>query len=334
MINRQLLLNNRPLGLPDENTWRLVDESLKDLVEGEILIEQEYISLDPAMRGWMDEVRSYIKPIEIGDIMRAGSVGKVIKTFGKTKFNVGDYLTGWGGVQTHCISNGHNFYKVDPVKANLSTFIGALGMSGMTAYFGILDEAKVKAGDIVLVSGAAGAVGSLVGQIAKIKGCIVIGIVGGEKKCKYITEVLGFDYAVDYKNKNLIKDMKMSCPKGIDIYFDNVGGEILDAALIFLRRNARVVLCGAISQYNITGSIKGPKNYLSLLVNRASIKGMVVFDYAPKYKKAIDEISEWIENGKIVINEDIYEGIENFRSVFLKLFNGEKLGKLILKVKN
>ena len=333
MINKKLLFKKRPYGIPDENTWELTEEKLPDLLEGEILIEHEYISLDPAMRGWMNEARSYIKPIEIGEVMRAGSVGKVIKKSGKTRFNIGDYVSGWGGVQTHCISNGENLIKVDPLKSNLSTYLGVLGMPGMTAYFGILEEAKIKKGDVVLVSGAAGAVGSLVGQIAKIKGCTVIGIAGGEKKCNYIKDNLGFDNSIDYKKGNVIKEIKKKCPNGIDVYFDNVGGEILDAALIFLRRNARVILCGAISQYNNKESIKGPKNYLSLLVNRASIKGMIVFDYVHKYEKAISEISGWIEEGKITVNEDIYEGIHNFRSIFLKLFNGDKMGKLILKIK-
>ena len=333
MINKKLLFKKRPHGLPDENTWELIEEKLPDLLEGEILIEHEYISLDPAMRGWMNEARSYIKPIEIGEVMRAGSVGKVIKKSGKTRFNIGDHVSGWGGVQTHCISNGENLIKVDPLKSNLSTYLGVLGMPGMTAYFGILEEAKIKEGDVVLVSGAAGAVGSLVGQIAKIKGCTVIGIAGGEKKCNYIKDHLGFDNSIDYKKGNVMKEIKKKCPNGIDVYFDNVGGEILDAALIFLRRNARVILCGAISQYNNKESIKGPKNYLSLLVNRASIKGMIVFDYVHKYEKAISEISGWIEEGKITVNEDIYEGIDNFRSIFLKLFSGDKMGKLILKIK-
>jgi len=333
MINKKLLFKKRPYGLPDENTWELTEEKLPDLLEGEILIEHEYISLDPAMRGWMNEARSYIKPIEIGEVMRAGSVGKVIKKSGETRFNIGDHVSGWGGVQTHCISNGENLIKVDPLKSNLSTYLGVLGMPGMTAYFGILEEAKIKEGDVVLVSGAAGAVGSLVGQIAKIKGCTVIGIAGGEKKCNYIKDNLGFDNSIDYKKGNVIKEIKKKCPNGIDVYFDNVGGEILDAALIFLRRNARVILCGAISQYNNKESIKGPKNYLSLLVNRASIKGMIVFDYVHKYEKAISEISGWIEEGKITVNEDIYEGIDNFRSIFLKLFSGDKMGKLILKIK-
>ena len=218
MINKKLLFKKRPYGLPDENTWELTEEKLPDLLEGEILIEHEYISLDPAMRGWMNEARSYIKPIEIGEVMRAGSVGKVIKKSGETRFNIGDHVSGWGGVQTHCISNGENLIKVDPLKSNLSTYLGVLGMPGMTAYFGILEEAKIKEGDVVLVSGAAGAVGSLVGQIAKIKGCTVIGIAGGEKKCNYIKNSLGFDNTIDYKKGNVIKEIKKKCPNGIDVY--------------------------------------------------------------------------------------------------------------------
>ena len=202
----------------------------------------------------------------------------------------------------------------------------------MTAYFGILQEGQIKEGDTVLVSGAAGAVGSIVGQIAKIKGCRVIGIAGGKHKCDYVVNELGFDAAIDYKSENVISGIKQNCPKGIDVYFDNVGGDILDAALIFLRKNARVVICGAISQYNATATIEGPKNYLSLLVNRASMKGMVVLDYAQDYGKAMKEMAGWMQEGKLKSREDVYEGIENFRETFLRLFSGEKNGKLVLKV--
>ena len=333
MINKKLLLKKRPIGLPDINTWQLIEEPSQGLEEGQMLIEQHYISLDPAMRGWINETRSYIDPVNLGEVMRAASIGKIIEVCGTAKFNLGDYVTGWGGVQTHCVTDGENFHKVDPKKASLTTYIGTLGMPGMTAYFGILEEGKVKAGDVVLVSGAAGAVGSIVGQIAKIKGCTVIGIAGGEKKCKYLKEVLGFDHAIDYKNESVIREIKKACPKGIDVYFDNVGGEILDAALIFLKRNARIIICGAISQYNNIEPIKGPKNYLSLLVNRASMKGMVVLDYASDYHKAIKEMSEWIANGKLISKEDVYVGIENFRPTFLRLFSGDKQGKLVLKIK-
>ncbi len=334
MINKKQVLKERPIGLPGEKTWELVEDKIQGLVEGQMVIEQEYISLDPAMRGWVNKTRSYIPPVEIGEVMRAGSVGKVIKTEGKTIFNIGDYVTGWGGVQNYCVTNGENFYKVDPEKAPLSYYIGILGMPGMTAYFGILEVGEIKKGDIVLVSGAAGAVGSVVGQIAKIKGCRVIGIAGGKSKCKYLIEKLGFDGAIDYKNENVANGIKKYCPKGIDVYFDNVGGEILDSALIFLRKKARVVVCGAISQYNAESEVKGPKNYLSLLVNRASMRGMVVLDYAPKYMEAMKQMAVWILEGKLFYKEDVFSGIENFRETFLRLFSGDKLGKLILKIKH
>ena len=333
MINKKQILKERPVGLPGKKTWELIENKLQELDEGQMLIEQEYISLDPAMRGWINKTRSYIPPVEIGDVMRAGSVGKIIKTKGKTIFNIGDYVTGWGGVQNYCVTDGENFYKVDPEKAPLSYYIGILGMPGMTAYFGILEVGEIKQGDVVLVSGAAGAVGSVVVQIAKIKGCRVIGIAGGKSKCKYLVEKLGFDGAIDYKNENVSNGIKKHCPKGIDVYFDNVGGEILDSALIFLRKKARVVICGAISQYNSESEVKGPKNYLSLLVNRASMKGMVVLDYAPKYLEAMKQMAIWILEGKLFYKEDVYSGIENFRETFLRLFSGDKMGKLILKIK-
>ena len=332
MENKQQILAKRPIGVPDQATWNFTSTPIRDLEDGEMLIEQHYISLDPAMRGWMNESRSYIPPVQIGEVMRAGTVGKVIKTHGKTLFEEGDYITGWGGVQTHLITRGEQYYKVNPNHAPLPAYIGTLGMPGMTAYFGILQEGKIKAGDTVLVSGAAGAVGSIVGQIAKIKGCTVIGIAGGKDKCDYVVNELGFDGAIDYKNENVLAGIKQNCPKGIDVYFDNVGGDILDAALVFLRKNARVVICGAISQYNNTTAVSGPKNYLSLLVNRASMKGMVVLDYAQDYGTAMKEMAGWMQEGKLKSREDIYDGIENFRETFLRLFSGEKNGKLVLKV--
>ena len=215
----------------------------------------------------------------------------------------------------------------------MPTYIGTLGMPGMTAYFGILEVGKIKEGDVVLVSGAAGAVGSVVGQIAKIKGCRVIGIAGGAEKCKYLVEELGYDGAIDYKSENVHAGIKRECPKGIDVYFDNVGGEILDAALARLRMHARIVICGAISQYNNTTAIKGPSNYLSLLVNRATMQGMVVMDYAKDYRKAAMEMGMWMAQGKLKSKEDIYNGIENFHDTFQRLFTGDKKGKLILKIK-
>ena len=329
LLNKQIKLAKRPEGLPKPETWTLEENNLREINEGEILIKNHFLSLDPAMRGWINSSRSYIPPVQIGEVMRAGTVGEIIKSKNKS-FELGTFVSGWGGVQEFTISDGLGFYKVDVKKSPPERYIGTLGMPGMTAYFGILDEGKIKKHETVLVSGAAGAVGSIVGQIAKIKGCKVIGIAGGKNKCDYIINELGFDGAIDYKNENLINGIKRNCSNGIDVFFDNVGGEILDSALIFLRKNARVVLCGAISQYNKNPI--GPKNYLSLLVNRASIKGMIVFDYADRYKIAMEQIEKWIVSGEIKSKEDIYEGIENFHEIFLKLFNGKKLGKLILKI--
>jgi NADPH-dependent curcumin reductase len=332
MINKKMILVNRPTGIPKENTWNFEKDSIPELKDGQIIIKQQYISLDPAMRGWMNNSKSYIPPVEIGSVMRAGTVGEVIQVNNNSNFKVGDLVSGWGGVQEYCITDGKNYNIINDKNNPIYRYLGALGMPGMTAYFGIINEGKIMSGDIVLVSAAAGAVGSLVGQIAKIKGCKVIGIAGGKEKCKYVKEELGFDEVIDYKNDNIYSALKNYCPDGIDVYFDNVGGEILEAALAKLRMNARVVICGAISQYNNKSKIKGPSNYLSLLVNRATMKGMVVFDYKNDYPMAINQISEWFNQGKLKSNESIFEGIDNFYEIFLKLFNGNKRGKLILKI--
>ncbi len=331
-MNKQWILRNRPEGMPDATTWSLESSTVPEPGEGEVLICQHYLSLDPAMRGWMNDARSYIAPVEIGAVMRAGSVGQVIKANNHPKLKEGDFVSGWGGVQQYTVTDGENWYPVDPKVAPLPMYLGTLGMPGMTAYFGILQEGKIKEGDIVLVSGAAGAVGSVVGQIAKIKGCKVIGIAGGAAKCKYLVEELGFDAAIDYKSENIYDAIKRECPKGLDVYFDNVGGEILDAALSRIRMGARIVICGAISQYNNKKDVRGPKNYLALLVNRASMKGMVVFDYAADYKKAAMEMGAWLMQGKLKSKEDVYDGIENFPETFGRLFTGDKMGKLVLKV--
>ena len=327
-----MILINRPTGIPEKNTWSFEQELISEIKDGQILIKHQYISLDPAMRGWMNNSKSYIPPVEIGSVMRAGTVGQVIQVNNNTNFKVGDFVSGWGGVQEYSISDGKNYSIINDKKNPIHTYLGALGMPGMTAYFGIINEGKIKSGDIVLVSAAAGAVGSLVGQIAKIKGCKVIGFAGGNEKCKYVKEQLGFDEVIDYKNDNIYSSLKKYCPEGIDVYFDNVGGEILDAALAKLRMNARIIICGAISQYNNTSRTKGPTNYLSLLVNRATMSGMVVFDYKNDYPMAINQISEWFSEGKLKSNESIFEGIDNFYEIFLKLFNGNKRGKLILKI--
>ena len=331
-MNKQLLFVKRPQGEADASTWSLVTNPIPEIKEGEILIKQHYISLDPAMRGWMNAGKSYIEPMAIGSVMRAGSVGEVVAVKNNLKFKVGDFVSGFGGVQQYAVSDGNDLYKVDPKLAPLPTYIGTLGMPGMTAYFGILEVGKIKEGDVVVVSGAAGAVGSIVGQIAKLKGCRVIGIAGGPDKCKYIVEELGFDGAIDYKNEEVRSRLNEECPKGLDVYFDNVGGYIWDCALSMLRMHARVVICGAISQYNNKTAIKGPSNYLSLLVNRATMQGMVVFDWASRYGEAAMAMGTWLAEGKLKSREAVYDGIANFQQTYNRLFTGEKLGKLVLKV--
>lgn len=330
-MNKQLIFKKRPTGNAGKDTWSLEENPIPECKDGEVLIKTHFISLDPAMRGWMNAGKSYIEPVAIDAVMRAGTIGEVVKTNNHPKFKVGDVLTGWGGVQQYFTTSGDGHFKVDTSLAPMTKYIGALGMPGMTAYFGILEVGKIKEGDVVLVSGAAGAVGSVVGQIAKIKGCHVIGIAGGPDKCKYVVEDLGFDGCIDYKNENIYAGIKTHCPKGLDVYFDNVGGEILDAALSRLRRHARIVICGAISQYNET-QMQGPKNYLSLLVNRATMQGMVVFDYAARYREAGMQMGLWMMEGKLKTEEDVYEGIENFHDTYARLFTGDKRGKLVLKI--
>ena len=330
-MNKQLILVKRPVAIPDADTWELQSNPIPTIGDGEVLIKTHYVSLDPAMRGWMMDRKSYLPPVAIGEVMRAGTIGEVIESNNHPTFKVGDILSGWGGVQQYIQTSGERHFKVDTNLAPMTKYLGSLGMPGMTAYFGILEVGKIQEGDVVLVSGAAGAVGSVVGQIAKIKGCTVVGIAGGQAKCDYVVNELGFDACIDYKNDSVYKGIKEHCPKGIDVYFDNVGGEILDLALAFLRMHARVVICGAISQYNSV-DVEGPKNYLSLLVNRATMQGMVVLDYAKDYRSAAMQMGMWMMEGKLKTEEDVYDGIENFYETFLRLFNGDKRGKLLLKV--
>jgi NADPH-dependent curcumin reductase CurA len=330
-LNHKFELAARPVGMPKRTDWSYKEEPVRDPAEGEFLVKILYISLDPAMRGWMNEGKSYIAPVGIGDVMRAGALGRVIASKNH-KFAVGDHVFGAFGVQEFATSNGNGITKVNAGSVPLPVFLGTLGMPGMTAYFGLLDIGQPKPGQTVVVSGAAGAVGSVVGQIAKVKGCTVVGIAGGAEKCNYIVKDLGFDAAIDYKSEDVRKSLQKHCPKGIDVYFDNVGGEILDAALTQLARGARVVICGAISQYCNTTPIKGPSNYLSLLVNRASMKGMVVFDYVDRYPEAAREMTGWMASGKLKSREHIVEGFETFPDTLLKLFKGENTGKLVLKV--
>ncbi len=310
--NRQFLLAKRPSGTVRRDDFTYQTVPVTALADGQILVKNKYLSLDPAMRGWMNEGKSYIPAVQLGEVMRALGVGEVLESK-NPKFTVGDHVQGAVGVQDYFIGEPKGFYKVDTRLAPLPLYLSALGMTGM-------------------ISGAAGAVGSVAGQIAKIKGCRVVGIAGGKEKCRLLTEELGFDAAIDYKSEDVLDAVKRHCPDGVNVYFDNVGGDILDAALSQLAVGARVVICGAISQYNNTTAVKGPANYMSLLVNRARMEGFIVLDHADRFAEAGQVMAGWIKEGKLKSKEHIEEGLETFPETFLKLFTGDNYGKLILKV--
>ena len=329
--NHLFRLAKRPVGEPKRDDFAFDVETVGEPGEGQLLIKTLYLSLDPAMRGWMNDARSYIAPVALGDVMRAGGIGTVVNSR-HSKFQAGDSVSGMLNVQEYAVSDGKGMVKVDPNLAPLTAYLNVLGMPGMTAYFGLLESGLPKAGETLVVSGASGAVGATVGQIAKILGLRVVGIAGGQEKCDYAIKEFGFDACVDYKNQDVRKGLKETCPGGVDIYFDNVGGEILDIVLTRINLKARIVICGAISQYNNTEPVKGPSNYLSLLVNRARMEGIVVFDYAPRYKEGATQLGQWMAEGKLKSREHVVEGLETFPETLMKLFKGENFGKLVLKV--
>jgi NADPH-dependent curcumin reductase CurA len=336
--NHQIRLAARPVGLPTRDVWSFTDEPAQEPGPGGVLVKVLAISLDPAMRGWMNEGKSYIPPVAIGEVMRAGGVGKVVASQ-NPKFAVGDYVSVGTGVQEYVLVpedqiKRSGLAKIDLHMGSMTQWLNVLGMPGMTGYFGLMDVGQPKAGETLVVSGAAGAVGQTVGQVAKIKGCRVVGIAGGQAKCDWVVKELGFDACIDYKaGPTAVKDgLKQHCPNGVDIYFDNVGGEILDTVLTRINRKARIIICGAISQYNNTTPVQGPKNYLSLLVNRARMEGIVVFDYADRYHLAVAEMAGYLKEGKMKSKEDVVDGLNTFPETLLKLFNGENFGKLVLQV--
>ncbi|HOZ62825.1 MAG TPA: NADP-dependent oxidoreductase [Burkholderiaceae bacterium] len=338
LVNHQIRLASRPVGLPNDSNWSHTTEGVTEPAEGGVLVKTLALSLDPAMRGWMNEGKSYIPPVGIGEVMRAGGVGKVIASK-NPKFAVGDHVSAGLGVQEYMlIPEGEikrsGLVKIDLRAGTLTQWLNVLGMPGMTGYFGLMDVGMPQVGETVVVSGAAGAVGQTVGQMAKIKGCRVVGIAGGAAKCDWVVKELGFDACIDYKaGPGAVRDgLKAHCPKGVDVYFDNVGGEILDTVLARINRKARIIICGAISQYNNTTPVQGPKNYLSLLVNRARMEGIVVFDYADRYHLAVAEMAGYLKDGRMKSKEDVVTGLNTFPDTLLKLFNGENFGKLVLQV--
>ena len=334
--NRQVRLAARPVGLPTRDVWRFTEEAVAEPEAGGIVVKTLSLSLDPAMRGWMNEGKSYIAPVGIDDVMRAGGIGVVVASKNPA-YAEGDVVSSMLNVQEYrsiaaADLKSSGTFKIDPRLGSHGQWLNVLGMPGMTAYFGLLDVGQPKAGDTVVVSGAAGAVGQTVGQLAKIRGCRAVGIAGGPAKCEWVVKELGYDACIDYKSGSVKDGLKAHCPKGVDIYFDNVGGEILDTVLTRLAMKARIVICGAISQYNNTTPVTGPANYLSLLVHRARMEGMVVFDYAARFPTAIAELSGYLKDGRMKSREDVVQGLDRFPEALLKLFNGENFGKLILEV--
>ncbi len=345
-VNHQVRLASRPVGAATADNWQFTEEPVAEPAEGGVLVKVLALSLDPAMRGWMNEGKSYIAPVAIGEVMRSGGVGVVVASKNPA-FAVGDHVTGSSGVQEywHVAADGikrSGLSRIDLGIGSLTQWLNVLGMPGMTGYFGLMDVGQPKPGETVVVSGAAGAVGQTVGQIAKLKGCRVVGIAGGPAKCEWVVKELGFDACIDYKAPappgvdkwDAVRDgLKQHCAKGVDIYFDNVGGDILDAVLARLNLRARIVICGAISQYNATSAVQGPKNYLSLLVNRARMEGIVVFDYTARFPLAIHELAGYLKDGRMKSKEDVVMGgVAAFPATLAKLFSGGNFGKLVLQV--
>ncbi len=330
LTNRQWLLKSRPPGAPEEGNFELAETPVPDPSDGEVLVRSIYLSLDPYMRGRMRDVKSYVPPVQLGDVMEGGGVGEVVAS-NNTKFAKGEIVEGRLGWQEYMLSDGASLRKVDPSLAPISTANGILGMPGMTAYFGFLDVGLPKEGETVVVSAASGAVGGLVGQIAKIKGCRAVGIAGSDEKCRYIVDELGFDAAIDYKTQDLHEALKQACPDGVDVYFDNVGGATLDTVLRHINIKARIVICGMISEYNLAGPELVPRHTRFLLVNRARMEGLIVFDFLKRYPEGMKQMAEWLEAGKLKYREDIVEGLENMPKAFIGLLRGENFGKMMIK---
>ena len=346
LVNHQIRLAARPVGLPTAADWQATQEAVAAPPAGGVLVKVLALSLDPAMRGWMNEGKSYIPPVGIGEVMRAGGVGTVIAS-DHPGFAVGDAVSGTPGVQEFWSVAADQvkrsgLSKIDLGLGSATQWLNVLGMPGMTGYFGLMDVGQPQPGETVVVSGAAGAVGQTVGQIARILGCRVVGIAGGAAKCDWVVRELGFDACIDYKAAapegskrwDAVREgLRQHCPDGVDIYFDNVGGEILDTVLAKIKLKARIIICGAISQYNSTTAVAGPKNYLSLLVNRARMEGIVVFDYAARYPLAVAEMAAYLKDGRMKSKEDVaLGGVAAFPATLNKLFSGENFGKLVLQV--
>jgi len=335
LINRQIVLASRPTGKPESANFRLDETAIPVPEDGQVLCKTIYLSLDPYMRGRMNAGKSYAPPVEIDEVMGAGTVGQVIES-NNSKFNAGDFVFGYGGWQEFWVQNGTELKKVDPQLAPISTATGVLGMPGVTAYTGLLNIGKPKKGETVVVAAASGAVGSVVGQIARLKGARAVGIAGSAEKCKYVTEELGFDACVNHNSPEFAEALKAACPDGIDVYFENVGGKVFETVSPLFNDFARIPVCGIISAYNATELPPGPNLtpllMRDILVKRLTFRGFIVWDYASQEKEALTELANWIKEGKLHYREDIVDGLENAPEAFIGLLEGKNFGKLVVRV--
>ncbi len=332
--NKKVILKKRPIGFPKIEDFEITKDEIRNVNYGEVVVQILWLSLDPYMRGRMSEAKSYALPIEIGSVITGGAVGKVVFT-NCPYYKEGDIVEGFTlGWQEYVRINSNEIRKVDTSLGPVQTAVGVLGMPGMTAYFGLFEVCKPIPGDNVVVSAASGAVGQLVGQLAKIAGCNVIGIAGKEEKCEYIKNTLNFDSVINYKTENVYKKIKEFCPEGVNIYFDNVGGKVSDDVISNIAPFGRIGVCGLISQYNLTEMETGMRVQRALLTNQASVEGFLVFRFEKKYPIARKRMANWLKNGKIIWKEDVVNGLENAPEAFIGLMNGKNFGKLLIKISN
>ena len=329
-INRQILLKSRPNGAPGPDNFELARSPVPEPGDGEVLTRTRYLSLDPYMRGRMSAAKSYARPVEVGEPMVGGTVSEIVKSR-NAKFAVGDIVMGYGGWRDYALSNGAGLRKLDPAVAPVSTALGVLGMPGMTAYVGLLEIGQPKPGETVVVAAASGAVGSVVGQIAKIKGCRAVGIAGGPDKCRFVVQELGFDACIDHRATDFTRQLEATCPAGIDIYFENVGGAVQQAVWPLLNDFARIPVCGLIAQYNAATPVPGP-DMSSVLRKRLTLRGFIVWDFAARQADFLRDAGEWVRSGRLKYREDVVEGLENAPAAFLGLLQGRNFGKLLVKV--
>jgi NADPH-dependent curcumin reductase CurA len=329
-VNRQIQLKSRPEGAPGLDNFELVERPVPEPGEGEVLMRTLYLSLDPYMRGRMSAAKSYAKPAAVGEPMVGGTVGEIVASR-NPKFSAGDIVLGYGGWQEYALSSGTALRKLDPAAAPVSTALGVLGMPGMTAYVGLLEIGQPKPGETVVVAAASGAVGSVVGQIAKIKGCRAVGIAGGADKCRFVTGELGFDACVDHRAPDFARALEAACPKGIDVYFENVGGAVQQTVWPLLNDFARIPVCGLIAQYNSPTPMPGPDMF-SVLRKRLMLRGFIVSDFAAKQGDFLREAGEWVRTGRLKYREDVADGLEQAPAAFLGLLQGKNFGKMLVRV--